>query len=127
MFVRIYLIAVAVLYMGLALWCTIQPDVTSKKVGFQLTGGSGKSEFITVYGGLELAMALLLIAGVFRAEWLSASLFACVVMHACLVLFRTYTLIRISDIDGFTYRLAIGEWVILLVGLIGFYQITRNS
>lgn len=127
MFAKIYLVVVSVLYAGLALWCSFQPTVTSSKVGLELKGGSGESEFITVYGGLEMGMAIIFLVGVFRAEWLSASLFACVAMHVCLVLFRTITLFRCEDIGEFTYRLAIGEWIILVLGLIAMFVESRNN
>lgn len=52
---KLFLILVAILYFGLAIWCCIRPELTSEKVGFDLVNDSGRSEFMTVYGGLELA------------------------------------------------------------------------
>ena len=55
---RAFLAIVGALYAGLAAWCAVAPASTSKTVGFELQGGSGRSEFLTVYCGLELGMAL---------------------------------------------------------------------
>ncbi|MEL7498980.1 MAG: DUF4345 family protein [Planctomycetota bacterium] len=114
---RIYLGIVAAMYLALAIWCTVSPATTSEKVGFELNGNAGQSEFITVYGGLEFGLALVLIAAMFRADTLTFGVLACVLIHGSLVLFRTYSFFQISDIPSFTRSLAIGEWVILLSGI----------
>ncbi len=114
---KIYLIVVSVLYLGLAIWCTVSPKVTSEKVGFELIGGSGKSEFMTVYGGLEFGLALVLLSTLWRSEMISWGVLACVLIHGSLVLFRSLSFIAFSEIGGMTYKLAIGEWVIFLLGL----------
>ena len=116
MVAKIYLIAVAALYFILAFWCTISPDETSTKVGFELKGASGQSEFMTVYGGLEFGMALLLLLSVLREETVGYGVLACVIVHASLVVFRTMSFFRYSEIDAFTYKLAAGEWAIALIG-----------
>lgn len=111
---KLFIGLVGVMYMGLAIWCSVQPNVTSKKVGFDLMNGSGQSEFITVYGGLEFGIALLLLASLFRTETLVYGLWAAMLIHGSLVLFRTISFFLYSNIGSFTYRLAIGEWVIFL-------------
>lgn len=115
---KIYLSIVAVLYLALAGWCTLQPEVTSSKVGFELTGGSGQSEFMTVYGGLEFGLAAVLFASMLRTNTVRFGVEACVLIHVSLVVFRTLSFFVFDQIDGFTYRLAIGEWVIALLGIL---------
>ena len=117
MLAKTYLGVVALLYIGLALWCSFQPNVTSQKVGFQLTGGSGKSEFLTIYGGLEFGLALVLLASLAKPETVGYGLIACVLIHASLVVFRSIGFFCFRDLDPITYKLAIGEWVITLLGI----------
>lgn len=117
MIAKSYLIVVALLYLGLAIWCTVSPATTSEKVGFSLRGGSGQSEFVTVYGGLEFGLALILLASIFKPETVVYGVIACLLIHGSLVLFRTISFFRFSGIESMTYKLAIGEWVIVLVGL----------
>ena len=118
---RIYLIAVSATYMALAIWCSVSPAVTSEKVGFELKGGSGQSEFMTVYGGLEFGLALVLLLPVFRQETVSYGILACVLVHGSLCLFRTISFFSFNDIGPMTYKLAIGEWVIFLLGAAIWY------
>ena len=117
MIAKTYLGLVALLYFVLSIWCSVQPNVTSKKVGFDLNGGSGQSEFLAVYGGLEFGLALILAATIFRSETVNYGVWACVLVHASLVLFRTISLFAYSGIEPFTYKLAIGEWGIALLGI----------
>ena len=125
---KVFIGLVGMMYAGLAVWCSVQPDMTSKKVGFQLIGGSGKSEFLTVYGGLEFGLALLLLASLFSKETVIYGLWAVLLVHGALVLFRTISLFAYADIGAFTYRLAIGEWVIFLVSAaLLVFRLSRGS
>ena len=114
---KIFLAVIGLIYLALAIWCTVDPPTTSTKVGFQLQRGSGESEFVTVYGGLELALALILMLPLIWGDSTRFALVACLIVHACLVLFRSYAYLRFEGIGAFTHRLAICEWVILLASV----------
>ena len=114
---RIYLAIVGLLYAALGLWCAIDPQTTSRKVGFDLRGGSGGSEFLTVYGGLEVGLGLLFWIPLLRRDATTPILWGCLLIHTCLVVFRTIGFFRYTELEGMTWRLAVGEWIILLVGL----------
>ncbi|MFO0978126.1 MAG: DUF4345 family protein [Planctomycetaceae bacterium] len=111
---RLFLAATGILYLYLALWCSFQPQATSSLVGFQLQGGSGQSEFLTVYGGLEFGLGLVLIWPIVRPQVTREILWCCFVIHASLVVFRTIGFVLYSDIRTTTWKLAAGEWVILI-------------
>jgi hypothetical protein len=101
------------LYAGLAAWCTCRPHRAAEQVGFQLRPGAGESEFVTVYGGLELGLAAIFLLPLVRPATTAASLHACLLVHACLVVFRTGSFLRYGDMPRMTYQLAAGEWAIL--------------
>jgi len=117
MIAKTYLVATALIYAALAIWCSLQPNTTSTKVGFSLQGDTGSSEFLTVYGGLEMGLALVLIACVLRPEFTLAGVVACVLIHGSLVVFRTISLFLYPGVESLTWRLAMGEWVIFLAGI----------
>ena len=126
MIAKTYLTIVSLLYFVLAMWCTFSPTETSQKIGFTLNGGSGKSEYMTVYGGLEFGLALVLIVFAWRPAMVSEGVLICVLIHAALVLFRTVSLFWFSDIEPMTWKLAAGEWAILLLGLATLF-VSRNA
>ena len=74
---RIFLAIVGAAYLVLAGWCALMPDKTSRAVGFSLQTGSGQSEFLTVYGGLQLAIGLAFLWPLLRPSDVAFPLFLC--------------------------------------------------
>ncbi len=119
---RIFLAIVGVLYLVLGLWCAFLPKRASETVGFELLPGSGQSEFLTVYGGLEVGMALIFLCPLLRPHETVFALKACFLIHACLVVFRTVGFFTFEGITSSTYKLAIGEWAIFLVSALFWWK-----
>lgn len=117
MITKVYLAIVGLLYLVLAVWCSLDPSTTSKTVGFELTGPSGQSEFLTVYGGLEFGLALVLLMPLVDPQATRFSLMACLLIHVCLVGFRTLSFALFDSPERMTYQLAFGEWVICLLSI----------
>lgn len=115
MITKAFLSALGLAYLGLAVWCGISPTKTAGSIGFQLQPGSGQSEYLTVYGGLQFALGLMFLWPLVRESDTRLVLAACVLLHACLVIARTISFARFSGISGLTYGLAVGEWIILLI------------
>lgn len=111
---RAYLAVVGMLYLALATWCSISPGTTAPKVGFALQPGSGQSEFLTVYGGLEFGLALIFLVPLLKPDVTPFTLLSCLLIHGSLVLFRTAGFAMYSGIASTTYKLAIGEWLLFL-------------
>lgn len=114
---RIFLAVVGAAYLILAVWCSVRPAQTSQSVGYSLTPGSGQSEFLVVYGGLELGLGIVFLIPLFHPETTWFALIACLIIHACLVLFRSTSLFLYSGIQTTTYVLAVVEWLIFLGSL----------
>ena len=111
---RKFLSAVGIAYVGLGLWCAAMPRISSEAVGFKLQPGQGQSEFLTVYGGLEVSLGLVFLWPVCRREDLAIPLRTCLLIHAGLVVFRTLGFISYSGFETTTYALAATEWVIFV-------------
>jgi hypothetical protein len=124
---KIFLSVVGFIYLGLAVWCSLSPAITSNKIGFELIGGSGQSEFLVVYGGLELGLSLIFLLPLVRSEFLLNSLISCLIIHSCLVVFRTVSFFCFSDISAMTYQLAVGEWLILILSVLCLILQKRNK
>jgi hypothetical protein len=123
---KIYLTIIGLLYAALAIWCSVAPETTSQKVGFKLEGGSGQSEFLTVYGGLEFGLALILLLPWVKPDSIETCMLACLLVHAALVVFRTLGFFMFTGLESMTWKLAAGEWVILLSGLAIWFMRSKN-
>jgi hypothetical protein len=115
MWIRGFLTVVGATYVALGAWCLARPEQTARSIGFELLPGAGVSEYMVVYGGLELALGLLFLQPWLRPERLPAMLEACFLIHLCLVVVRSWTLLTIPGIPSFTKSLAVGEWCILIL------------
>lgn len=124
---RIFLALVAVLYIGLGIWCAVAPEATSAKVGLSPVGEGGRSEYFTVYGGLEVGIGLALLALAAASGTTMAGVITCLAIHGGLVLFRSISFALYDAAQGFTLRLAIGEWVIFLVSLALYFYLSRAT
>jgi len=114
----VYLLANAALYFGLAAWCTIAPDRTSRAIGFRFDGGSARSEYIVIYGGLELALAIVYLAAGLSPEYRRAGVLFSLVLYACLALYRGVTLLVVRDLGTFPYAMFAVEAGMAVWGLL---------
>lgn len=111
---RIFLAIVGAAYIALAAWCSFMPEKSALTVGFALQPGSGQSEFLTVYGGLELALGLAFLWPLYRPAETALPLLLCLLVHGCLVAFRTAGFVLYRDIQSATYGLAATEWIVFI-------------
>lgn len=124
---KLFLAAIGFLYLYLSIWCATSQDVTSQKVGLTRQAGLGESEYLTIYGGLQLALAAMFVYPLLRESALENMLLCCVIVHACLVLFRTIAFFQYSDFTRMTYQLASAEWAILLVSIFMYWWQLRGN
>ncbi|HBN77698.1 MAG TPA: hypothetical protein DD473_18180 [Planctomycetaceae bacterium] len=114
---KIFLALVGLLYAFLAIYCSVSSEKASRTVHLTMDGAGGRSEFMTVYGGLEFAIALLFLLPLAAPQYLRAGLLSCLIIHASLVAFRTLSIVLEPSAFAETRSLAIGEWVIFLLSL----------
>lgn len=119
---RIFLAIVGAAYILLAAWCSFMPDKTSRAVGLTLQPGSGQSEFLTVYGGLELALGIAFLWPLYRPAEVAFPLFLCLLIHGCLVAFRTTGFVFYTGIPTTTYFFAALEWIIFIGAAVLFLR-----
>ncbi len=112
---KLFLAIVGLAYLLLAAWCAVLPGTTSQAIGFNLKPGSGQSEYFVIYGGLQLAIAMLFLWPLYKSDSVAFSLLACVIIHGCIVVFRAISFFLYSGIGTPTYALAVIEWVIFLL------------
>ena len=96
----LFLSVQAVLYAALAAWCTLSPDRTSRALGFGLTNGSARSEYLTVYGGLELGMAVFFALTAANPEWRRLGVVFALATYGSLATFRLGTLLLVPGVGG---------------------------
>ncbi|HHH29199.1 MAG TPA: DUF4345 domain-containing protein [Polyangiaceae bacterium] len=57
---RFFVVVSALIYLGIGLWCIVDPVGMMADVGLTVEGANGTVEIQAMYGGLQLGMALFL-------------------------------------------------------------------
>ncbi len=99
--VNVYLWLNAAMYLLLGVWCTVLPERTSAAIGFGFEKPGARSEYITVYGGLEVGLGVFFALAALNASWREAGLLLALCLYAGLALWRAYTFLTISGVTGF--------------------------
>jgi len=120
---KIYLWLNAILYAVFALWCTLSPWRTATNVGYTALSNGGRSEYLVVYGGLQLGFALifaLLARG--DAGLARFGILASVCLYAPIVAYRAVTVLRFSPMPPTTLAVGTLELGLLAAALVLWFR-----
>lgn len=116
-----YLYLNALLYVALAAWCTLFPAETAAAVGFQVLTPSGQSEYLVIYGGLQLGMAFLFAYFAWTGQPRSGLVVA-LAFYLPIVVYRAVTLVLFWPVEPTTLLLTVLEWLMLLAGVLLWFR-----
>jgi hypothetical protein len=117
-----YLYLNAVLYAVLAVWCTLFPAETAVAVGFLALTPSGQSEYLVIYGGLQLGMAFLFAYFAWTGQPRNGLVVA-LAFYLPIVVYRMATLARFWPVEPTTLLLAVLEWLMLVAGGVLWFRL----
>lgn len=116
-----YLYLNAVVYFVFAVWCTFAPARTAMAVGYASLTRSGQTEYLTIYGGLQLGLAFLF-AWFAWTQQMRTGLVLAMAVYAPIVLYRGIGLMRWWPVETTTLLLAATEWLMLAAALWLWWQ-----
>lgn len=116
-----YLYLNALVYLLLAVWCAVAPARTAAAVGYTSLSRSGQVEYLTIYGGLQLGLAILF-AWFAWSQQMRTGLVLALALYVPIVLFRSIGLVRWWPVETTTLVLAAVEWLMLAVALWLWWQ-----
>lgn len=113
----VYLYTNAALYLIFAVWCTVGMSRTAPTMGFTALSSSGRSEYLAIYGGLQVGLAIAFWLLARNASWHAAGILFAIALYAPIVLFRLISMARFWPVGTVTLCTAALEVVLLLIGL----------
>jgi len=116
-----YLYLNAVVYLLLAGWCTFAPARTATALGYTTLSRSGQTEYLTIYGGLQLGLAFLF-AWLVWSQQMRTGLVLALALYLPIVLYRSISLLRWWPVESTTLLLAATEWLMLAAALWLWWQ-----
>jgi hypothetical protein len=117
-----YLYANSVLYVLFAAWVTISPWRTAAGVGFEKLSASGKSEYLVVYGGLELGLAVFFAITAMNAAQHRIGLLFALCLYVPIVIYRVVTVPLFWPVASTTLVVAALEAGLLIWGGLLYLQ-----
>lgn len=118
---RFYFYLNALLYAALAIWCTVSYLTTSKGSGYVTLNNSGRSEYLVIYGGLQIGLALFYFyLGQYPAAVGRVGVIFSLLLYAPIVLYRVVTVIRFSPVSGITWGTGALELFLLVFAVFLF-------
>ncbi len=112
-----YLYANAALYAVFAVWCTLSMTKTSRNLGYETLSASGRSEYLVVYGGLQVGLAAAFWYCASHASMHRAGVLLALALYVPIVVYRGITVARFWPVRGLTLGVAALEVALLAAGL----------
>lgn len=107
----------AALYLLFAAWCTVGMSRTAPAMGFTALSNSGRSEYLSIYGGLQIGLAIAFWLLARNPNWHGPGILFAIALYAPIVLFRLISLARFWPVGPVTLCTAALEVVLLAVAL----------
>lgn len=101
------------LYLVSGLWCALNPELAAGFLGFTLLQ-NGLTEFFSVYGGLQVGLAMAMILASFKPAYLAGGVFFAWVTSLGLLGFRIMGVL-LYGADAGVYAMAALELAIVLL------------
>jgi len=111
---KFYFYVNAVLYVALAAWCTLKHQQTSAASGYLALSASGHSEYLVVYGGLQIGLAIFYAYIASQPAYVSLGVVFSVMLYAPIVLFRVVTVMLNWPVSPVTLATGSLELILLI-------------
>lgn len=123
---KTYLWVNAIIYLLFALWCTFKKEQTSLASGFLSLNNSGWSEYLTVYGGLQLGMAGFFAYLAMHTPLHRAGLVFSLFIYIAIVSYRLVSLFLLWPIKPVTLGIASMEVLLLLGAVVSWFYLQNT-
>ena len=116
--IRVYFWANAAIYALVGLACMLNPERLARTIGYYTLDNSGSSDFLVVYAGLELALAVFYALLALDEERDEAGLLFSVCLYGGLVAFRIPSLLIYNPVRWVTHATAAVECLFLIGAIV---------
>lgn len=120
---KFYLWLNAALYFVFAVWCTVKPTGTSTSLGYLELNSSGRSEYLVIYGGLQLGLALMFGWLAMHREFHVVGVLLGLLFYTPLIAYRVVTVFQNWPVGGLTIATAALEFALWFAALLLWWRV----
>ena len=122
---NLYFWANALLYFLFALWCTVRKEQTSLASGFTGINNSGWSEYLVIYGGLQLGLAVFFVYLALHSEFYKIGLIFSLFLYFPIVIYRVVSIYKFWPVSTTTLVVG-GMEIVLLIWALSAFMLTKS-
>jgi hypothetical protein len=115
---KLYLIINAAVYAALAVFCTARHGAAARGSGYTALSDGGHSEYLTVYGGLQLGLAVAYAWTATNAALIRPALIFSVCLYLPIVIYRVITVFLFKVRSPVTLGTGALEFILLVAALV---------
>lgn len=119
---KAYLFLNAFLYFALVIWCSVKHGQTSRASGYLTLDNSGHSEYLVIYGGLQLGLAVFYAYLALSAPLYRTGLIFSLMLYVPIVIYRVATVLMYSPVSAVTLGTGALEVGLLIGALVLFFR-----
>lgn len=113
---RIFLLAVALVFIGYGVACALDPTLPARLAGLAILSGDGYAEMSAMYGGLQVGVGLFCVLGSINGALTRPALLLLVLSIGPLAALRAVGALRTEDlISGYTWGALIFESLVTAI------------
>lgn len=120
--IKAYLWLNAALYFALAVWCTAKHGQTSRSSGFLALDNSGHSEYLVIYGGLQLGLAVFFAYLAQSPALHHTGIVFSLLLYVPIVLYRIVTVLHFHPVGPVTLGAGALELFLLIGASVLFFR-----
>ncbi len=125
--IKLYLWANGIIYLLFAIWCTLQKEKTSLASGYTGINNSGWSEYLVIYGGLQLGLAAFYMYLAMHAEYYKVGIIFSLLLYFPIVFYRLLSVYNYWPVKASTLIIAAMEVILLLGAVAVFFGLERSG
>ena len=97
-----YLYLNAILYLLFAIWCTAATTTTSTDIGYLSLSNGGRSEYLVIYGGLQVGIAIMFYLLARNPAYVRLGVTIALALYTPTAIYRAVTIIGNWPVGGIT-------------------------
>lgn len=114
---KAYLLVNSALYAIFALWCTLKATNTASNLGYVGLNNSGRSEYLVIYGGLQVGLAVMFYLLARDVAFHKLGIMISIGVYAPIVLYRLLTIWKFAPVSTMTLYVGALETGLLIAAL----------
>lgn len=125
--IKLYFWANGLIYLLFALWCTFKKEQTSLASGYSEITNSGWSEYLVIYGGLQLGLAAFFTYLALHSEYHRIGIVFSLALYLPIVIYRLLSVYSYWPVKTITLGIAGMEVVLLIGAVLGFCLLHKSG